>query len=45
MITIELTNKEAELLKDVLNLDLDSIGYDEDEIDILEDIDKRIEIK
>jgi len=35
---IELTTEEVELLKELLSLDMDNIGFDEDEQDTLDDI-------
>ncbi len=38
MKTIELTEKQAELLKELLSLDMWEIGFDSDESDILEEV-------
>ena len=35
---IELTTEEIELLKELLSLDMDNIGFDEDEQDTLDNI-------
>lgn len=35
---IELTTEEVELLKELLSLDMDNIGFDEDEQDTLDNI-------
>lgn len=35
---IELTTEEVELLKELLSLDMDKIGFDEDEQDTLDGI-------
>ena len=36
--TIELTKKEAKILLELLSLDMDSIGYDDDEIELLDKV-------
>ena len=38
MKTIELTEKQAELLKELLSLDMERMGFDSDESDILEEV-------
>lgn len=38
MIKLELTQEQAELLKELLELDMERIGFDDDEVDILDEI-------
>lgn len=42
MKTIELTEKQAELLKELLSLDMWEMGFDSDESDILEEVYKKL---
>ena len=41
-IKLELTSEQAELLKELLSLDLENIGYNRYEIEILNEIYKKI---
>lgn len=38
MIKLELTQEQAELLKELLELDMERIGFDDDEVEILDEI-------
>lgn len=42
MKTIELTEKQAELLKELLSLDMERMGFDSEESDILEEISEKL---
>ncbi len=42
MKTIELTEKKAELLKELLSLDMERMGFDSEESDILEEISEKL---
>ena len=39
---IELTEKQAELLKELLSLDMERMGFDSEESDILEEISEKL---
>jgi hypothetical protein len=37
-IKLELTKEQAEVLKELLSLDMDRIGFDDDEVELLDEI-------
>jgi hypothetical protein len=37
-IKLELTEEQAEVLKELLSLDMDRIGFDDDEVELLDEI-------
>ena len=37
-IKLELTQEQAEVLKELLSLDMDRIGFDDDEVELLDEI-------
>ena len=38
MVTIKLTDEQAEMLNDLLSLDLEEIGFDDEEIELLDKV-------
>jgi hypothetical protein len=41
-IKLELTQEQAELLKELLSLDMGKIGFNDDEVELLDDIYKNL---
>lgn len=39
---VELTKKEIRMLQELLSLDLDAIGFEEEEIELLDDINEKL---
>jgi hypothetical protein len=42
-IKLELTQEQAEVLKELLSLDMERIGFDDDEIDLLDEIYEKLD--